>query len=59
MSGKPRQAVAFRTTFTPLPTMPSTYLIVGRGYNHFEMIETFANPDGLLGRAALELMKLV
>jgi arylformamidase len=32
--------------------------IVGTGYNHFEMIETFARPDGLVGRAALELMKL-
>ena len=33
-------------------------LVVGRGYNHFEMIETLANPYGLLGRAALDLMKL-
>lgn len=33
-------------------------LIVGLGYNHFEMIETLANPYGLLGRAALDLMKL-
>jgi arylformamidase len=28
-------------------------LIVGEGYNHFEMPETFGNPYGLLGRAAL------
>ena len=34
-------------------------LIVGRGHNHFEMIETLANPYGLLGHAALALMKLV
>jgi arylformamidase len=34
-------------------------LIVGEGYNHFEMPETFGNPFGLLGRAALEQMKLV
>jgi arylformamidase len=33
-------------------------LLVGEGYNHFEMPETFANPYGLLGRAALEQMKL-
>src|SRR5207244_1793107 len=28
-------------------------LVVGDGYNHFEMIETLANPYGLLGRAML------
>jgi arylformamidase len=33
-------------------------LIVGRGYNHYEMGETFSNPYGILGRAALEMMKL-
>jgi arylformamidase len=33
-------------------------LLVGDGYNHFEIIETLANPYGLLGRAALEQMKL-
>ncbi len=33
-------------------------LIVGEGYNHFEIPETMANPYGLLGRAALELMEL-
>jgi len=33
-------------------------LLVGEGYNHFEMLETLANPYGLLGRAALEQMKL-
>ncbi len=33
-------------------------LLVGEGYNHFEIIETLANPHGLLGRAALEQMKL-
>jgi len=32
-------------------------LLVGEGYNHFEMPETFANPYGLLGRAVLEQMK--
>jgi len=33
-------------------------LVVGEGYNHFEMFETLANPYGVLGRAALELMRL-
>jgi arylformamidase len=33
-------------------------LLVGEGYNHFEMAETLASPYGLLGRAALEQMKL-
>jgi arylformamidase len=33
-------------------------LLVGEGYNHFEIIETLANPYGLLGRAVLEQMQL-
>ena len=33
-------------------------LLVGEGYNHFEMLETLANPYGLLGRAALKQMGL-
>jgi arylformamidase len=33
-------------------------LIVGEGYNHFEFLETLANPYGLLGRAALKQMRL-
>jgi arylformamidase len=33
-------------------------LLVGEGYNHFEMLETLANPYGLLGRAALAQMRL-
>jgi len=33
-------------------------LIVGEGYNHFELPETLGNPFGLMGRAALEQMKL-
>jgi arylformamidase len=33
-------------------------LLVAQGYNHFEIIETLASPYGLLGRAALEQMKL-
>ena len=31
-------------------------LLVGEGYNHFEMLETLGNPYGLLGRAALAQM---
>lgn len=33
-------------------------LIVGQGYNHFEIMETLGNPYGLMGRAALTQMKL-
>jgi len=33
-------------------------LLVAEGYNHFEIIETLANPHGLLGRAVLEQMSL-
>ncbi|HEX2567675.1 MAG TPA: alpha/beta hydrolase [Burkholderiales bacterium] len=31
-------------------------LLVGEGYNHFELTETLGNPYGVLGRAALELI---
>jgi arylformamidase len=34
-------------------------LSVGEHYNHFELPETFGNPYGLLGRAALDLMGLI
>jgi arylformamidase len=33
-------------------------LLVGTAYNHFEIAETYGSPYGLLGRAALEQMKL-
>jgi len=33
-------------------------LIVAEGFNHFEMQETFGNPYGIAGRAALKLMRL-
>ena len=33
-------------------------LIVGEGYNHFEIIETLADPHGILGRAVLGQMQL-
>jgi len=38
----------------PPPSGP----IRSASYDHFEMIETLANPYGLLGRAALGLMRL-
>ena len=33
-------------------------LIVAKGYNHFELYETFGHPYAGVGRAALEMMKL-
>jgi len=36
----------------------SVELFIGEGYNHFEMLETLANPYGLLGRAVLAQMGL-
>lgn len=33
-------------------------LLVGDGYNHFEIPETLASPYGLLGRAVLAQMNL-
>ena len=33
-------------------------LLVGEGYNHFEMCEMIANAHGLVGSAMLEQMKL-
>src|SRR5262249_12973324 len=33
-------------------------LIVGKGYNHYEVGETLGNPYAILGRAALDTMKL-
>jgi arylformamidase len=37
----------------------SVELIVGEAYNHFELLETLANPYGLTGRAMLRQMQLV
>ncbi|MBM3529124.1 MAG: alpha/beta hydrolase [Alphaproteobacteria bacterium] len=34
-------------------------LLVGAGYNHFELLETLANPYGLMGRAMFEQMRLI
>jgi hypothetical protein len=32
-------------------------LLLGVGYNHFEVLETLANPYGLLGHAARAMME--
>lgn len=37
----------------------SVETIVAEHYNHFELIETLANPYGILGRAALRSMNLI
>ena len=37
----------------------SVQLIVAENYNHFELIETFANPYGILGQAVLQQMNLL
>jgi arylformamidase len=34
-------------------------LIEGQAYNHFELLETLANPYGLTGRAMLRQMQLI
>ena len=34
-------------------------LVEGEAYNHFELLETLANPYGLTGRAMLAQMKLM
>lgn len=36
----------------------SVDVLVAENYNHFEILETMANPIGLLGRAVLDQMKL-
>jgi arylformamidase len=45
-------AAALKATGKPVQ------LLVGEGYNHFEIPETLANPYGLLGRAVLAQMTL-
>lgn len=45
-------AAAMKVAGKPVKT------IVGENYNHFELIETLANPYGILGRAALRMMNL-
>ncbi len=45
-------AAALKAARKPVETL------VGEYYNHFELIETLANPYGILGRAALRMMNL-
>jgi arylformamidase len=52
-----RQSVEFARTLEESGRLDR--LIVGQGHNHFELPETLASPDGLLGRGVLEQMKLV
>lgn len=52
-----RQARDFTTAV--LAAGKPAQLLVLEGLNHFEVIETLARPDGLLGRAMLEQMGLV
>jgi len=51
-----RQSRDFATAISSV--VKPVKLLVGKGYNHFEMPETLANPYGLLGRAVLEQMQL-
>ncbi len=51
-----RQSREFAAALQPTGRLRA--LLVGQGLNHFEMPESLASPDGLLGRAALELMGL-
>ena len=39
------------------PTKP-VRLVVAKGYNHYDVGETIGNPYAVLGRAAVEMMKL-
>lgn len=51
-----RQSNAFDEALTDAGK--ASEIIIGRNYNHFEIIETLANPYGLLGAAALSQMGL-
>jgi arylformamidase len=51
-----RQSREFADALRPIGKLQR--LVVGDGLNHFEIPETLASADGLLSRAALELMQL-
>ena len=51
-----RQSNAFHDALTAAGKRSA--IIIGQNYNHFEIIETLANPYGLLGAAALRQMGL-
>ena len=50
--------MAFRRQARAFSTAAGAGLIEGKGLNHFEIVETFGDPEGLLGRAALAQMGL-
>ncbi|MCW5771147.1 MAG: alpha/beta hydrolase [Rhodospirillaceae bacterium] len=52
-----RQSRHFAAIVQAQVAQPCEYL-VGKGYNHFEVIETLGTPQGVLGAAALKQMKL-
>ncbi len=51
-----RQSRDFAAALTKLGK--PVQLITARGHNHFEMGESLGNPYGIMGRAAMEMMKL-
>lgn len=51
-----RQSREFAAALTKLGK--PVKLIVAKGHNHFEMGESLSNPYGIMGRAAMEMMKL-
>ena len=61
--GKPEQGYQLSLTprefFAAVQAMKKpAQLIVGEAYNHFELLETLANPYGLTGRALLRQMQI-
>lgn len=51
-----RQSRDFAAALTKLGK--PVQLIAAKGHNHFEMGESLSNPYGIMGRAAMEMMKL-
>ncbi len=51
-----RQSVEFAEQATAAGK--SIEVVVGENYNHFEILETLANPHGLLGREVLRQMAI-
>jgi len=51
-----RQTREFHAAVTAAGKQADLY--IGTGYNHFELLETLANPYGLLGHPALKQMGL-
>ena len=51
-----RHSRDFAAALTSAAKLPR--LLVGKGYNHFDALETLASPYGFMGRAALEMLNL-